>query len=369
MKITDVSLTLFTWTGIPPTQYGRHTGRFEGTSQLGLLRVMTDGGIEGHAFLGSAMRSAHMDAESLVRYLKPVVLNQDPLDRERLYQGLWARNRSTTLRAIGAMDVALWDIAGKVAGMPIHRLLGSYRDRVPAYASSAVYQSPDAYAEEAARFKAEGWTAYKIHPPTDPRTDIEVCRAVRKAVGEPFTVMLDSTWAYTYPDALRVGKAIEALGYHWYEDPLADDDIYNYVKLKQQLHVPILATEYAPGGFTAFAPWITAQATDYLRGDVAVKGGITPLVKAAHLAEAFHMSFEVHHGGNSLNNVANLHVIMAIKNCEFFEVLLPAAAQKYGLVEDIEVDAQGLVYAISHPGLGATIDFELVERQKVAELR
>ena len=68
-----------------------------------------------------------------------------------------------------------------------------------------------------------------------------------------------------------------------------------------------------------------------------MKGGITPLVKTAHLAEAFHMNFEIHHGGNSLNNVANLHVIMAIRNCEFFEVLLPAGAQKYGLVEDIEV--------------------------------
>src|SRR3989441_8841575 len=67
---------------------------------------------------------------------------------------------------------------------PIHRLLGSYRDRVPAYASSAVLESPKAYAEEAARFKAEGWTAYKIHPPTDPAIDIEVCRAVRKAVGD-----------------------------------------------------------------------------------------------------------------------------------------------------------------------------------------
>jgi L-alanine-DL-glutamate epimerase-like enolase superfamily enzyme len=369
MKITDVSLTLFTWTGIPPTQYGRHTGRFGGTSELGLLRLLTDEGIEGHAFLGSAMRSARMDAESLVHYLKPVVLHQDPLDRERLYQGLWSRHRATTLRAIGAVDVALWDIAGKVAGLPIHRLLGSYRDRVPAYASSAVHQSAEAYADEARRLKAEGWTAYKIHPPTDPQTDIAVCRAVREAVGEPYTVMLDSTWAYTYPDALRVGKVIEDLHYHWYEDPLADDDLYNYVKLKQQLHIPILATEYAPGGFTAFAPWITARATDYLRGDVAVKGGITPLVKTAHLAEAFHMSLEVHHGGNSLNNVANLHVIMAIKNCEFFEVLLPAAAQKYGLVEDIEVDAQGLVPAPGRPGLGASIDFELIERQKVAELR
>jgi L-alanine-DL-glutamate epimerase-like enolase superfamily enzyme len=368
MKISDVTLTLFAGGGIPPTTYGRHTGRFSGASQLGLLTLRTDDGVEGHAFLGSAMRSAELDAVSLIQHLKPTVMGQDPLERERLYQALWQRNRATTARAIGAMDIALWDIAGKVAGLPIHRLLGSFRDRVPAYASSAVLPSREAYAEEAMSFLRAGWTAYKIHPPTDPPVDIAVCEAVRRAVGDDYTVMLDSTWAYQYPEALRVGRAVEALRFHWYEDPLADDDIYNYVKLKQQLSIPILATEYSPGGFTAYAPWITAQATDYLRGDVAVKGGLTALVKAAHLAEAFHMNFEVHHGGNSLNNVANLHVILAIKNCEFFEVLLPAAAQKYGLVEDIEVDAHGFVHAPTGPGLGAAIDFELIRRQTTTVL-
>jgi L-alanine-DL-glutamate epimerase-like enolase superfamily enzyme len=368
MKITEMKLKLFAWSGIPETRYGRHTGAFGGKSQLGLLTIGTDEGVEGHAFLGSAMRGAHLDAQSLIQLLKPAVMGQDPLERERLFQALWQRNRATTLRAIGAVDIALWDIAGKVAGLPVHRLLGSYRESVPAYASSAVMSSPAEYAEEAARFKSEGWTAYKIHPPTEPRLDIEVCRAVRRAVGEGFTVMLDSTWAYRYPEALRVGHAIEELGFHWYEDPLADDDLYNYVKLKQQLHIPILATEYSPGGFTAYAPWITAQATDFLRGDVAVKGGITPLVKAVHLAEGFHMNLEVHHGGNSLNNVANLHVIMAVKNCEFFEVLLPAAAQKYGLVDDLEVDANGLVHALNGPGLGAIIDFDLIARQTTGVL-
>jgi L-alanine-DL-glutamate epimerase-like enolase superfamily enzyme len=368
MKITDVRLTLFGWDDIPATTYGRHTGRFSGKSQLGLVTIETDEGVHGHAFLGSSMRGAHIDGQSLIQYLKPVVLGQDPLARERLYQAMWHKNRQTTFRAIGAMDVALWDIAGKAAGLPIHRLLGSYRESVPAYASSAVLPSKEAYAEEALRFKADGWTAYKIHPPTDPVVDIEVCRAVRRAVGDEFRVMLDSTWAYQYPEALRVGKVVEELGYYWYEDPLADDDILSYVKLKQHLAIPILATEYSPGGLTAFAPWLVHQATDFLRGDVAVKGGITALVKAAHLAEAFHMNFEIHHGGNSLNNVANLHVTMAIQNCELFEVLLPAGAQKYGLVQDIDIDGQGLVHAFNGPGLGAAIDFDLIERKKVAVL-
>jgi L-alanine-DL-glutamate epimerase-like enolase superfamily enzyme len=368
MKITDVSLTLFEWRDIPPTTYGQMS-RAAGTSQLGLLTVETDQGLRGHAFLGSAMRGAHLDGQSLIQFLKPILVGQNALERERLYQEAWKRNRNTTIRAIGAVDIALWDLAGKAMSQPIHRLLGSYRQRIHAYASSAVLPSKEAYAEEALRFKAEGWTAYKIHPPTVPARDIEICRAVRRAVGDDFRLMLDSTWSYQYPEALRVGRAIEELDYHWYEDPLADDDLYNYVKLKQHLDIPILATEYSPGGFTAYAPWLTAQATDYLRGDVAVKGGITALVKTAHLAEAFHLNYEVHHGGNSLNNVANLHVIMAIKNTEMFEVLLPAGAQKYGLEHDIEIDREGYVHAFDGPGLGAAIDFALIERHKTGVLR
>ena len=369
MKITDVTLTLFAWDDIPATKYGQLSQEFSGTSQMGLVTISTDKGIDGHAFLGSASRGANMDGQTLISYLKPVVMGQDPLDRERLYQGLQKSYRNTTPRAIGAVDIALWDIAGKKAGLPIHQLLGSYRKSVPAYASSAVLDSPEAYGEQAAQYKADGWAAYKIHPPTaGAKGDIAVCEAVREAVGDDYRIMLDSTWAYNYYEALEVGKAAERLNFYWYEDPLADDDMYNYIKLREHMDIPIMATEYSPGGFTAYAPWLVSQATDYLRGDVAVKGGISALVKTAHLAEGFHLNYEVHHGGNSLNNVANLHVIMAIKNCEYFEVLLPSGAQKYGLIEDIDPDADGLVHAFDEPGLGAKIDFELIERKKTAVL-
>ncbi|MGG5888282.1 enolase C-terminal domain-like protein [Falsiroseomonas sp. HC035] len=369
MKITDVTLTLFAWDGIPPTIYGGHTGKFSGSSSLGLLRIMTDEGIEGQAFLGSAMNPATTDGQGLITHLKPVLMGRDPLLREVLVRDIWRRQRSAGVRAIGAVDVALWDLAGKAFGQPIHRLLGTFRDSIPAYASSAVMTSPEAYAEEALSFKAANWAAYKIHPPARLREDIAVCEAVRRAVGDDYTLALDSTWSYDFPTAVRVGLAVQEMGYLWYEDPLSDQDIYNYVKLKQKLHIPIMATEYPVTGLDGYAPWIMAQATDYLRGDVAVKGGITTLVKAAHLAESFRMNLEVHHGGNSLNNVANLHVIMAIRNTDYFEVLLPDAAQKYGLAEDITVDAQGLVHAPMRPGLGHVLDEALIARKTIALLR
>jgi L-alanine-DL-glutamate epimerase-like enolase superfamily enzyme len=352
---------------VPPVNYtGTKAG---GVKEVGVVTITTDEGIEGHSFLGSSSQGADEFLHEVIGRLKPLVIGRNPLDIGAIWEAMWARNRLASMRSICAIDVALWDIAGKVAGLPLHRLLGTYRDKAPAYASSAVMDTPEEYAQEALSFRERGWQAYKIHPPRNPKKDIAVCEAVKQAVGDTMVLMLDSTWTYGYEDALRVGLAIQEMGYYWYEDPLAEDDLYNYVKLKSKLHIPILATEHSPGGMYGYTPWITEQATDMLRGDVAVKGGITPMVKICHLAEAFRMKCEIHHGGNSLNNVANLHITMAVPNCEYFEVLLPDSAQKHGLLTEIEVDSEGYVHAPSGPGLGYEIDWELVRRNQTRVVR
>src|SRR5690606_33056639 len=128
------------------------------------LAIETDEGLVGHAFLGSASYPAALDGPSLIRAFKPLLMGQDPLDRERINRSLWKRGRTTSVRAIGAVDVALWDLAGKSAGLPIPRLIGSLRDKIPAYASSQVLASPQAYADEAQHFKELAWHAYKFHP-------------------------------------------------------------------------------------------------------------------------------------------------------------------------------------------------------------
>ena len=336
---------------------------FGGKKLLGVLTISTDEGIEGHSFLGSSRQGADAHTGPLLEFLKPLVVGRNPLDSGAIWKDMWKQNRSVSTNSIGAVDVALWDIAGKVAGLPIHRLLGTCRDSLPAYSSTAWHDTPEEYAEEAKHFQSIGWTAHKIHPHGKPKEDIKICEAVREAVGEDMILMLDSMWSYGYEDALRVGRAIEKLDYFWYEDPLVEEDIYNYVKLKSKLDIPIMSTEYAPGRLYGMAQWIQSYATDMLRGDVAVTGGITPLIKIAHIAEGFGMKFEIHHGGNSLNNVANLHVTMAIHNCDFYEVFPATGANKYGLVEDIEVDDKGLVYAPTKPGLGYEIDWGLVESE------
>ena len=98
-----------------------------------MLAVTTDDGITGHAFLGTSSNPASLDGPGLIRFLKPLLMEQNPLDRERLNRLLWARVRAATVRGIGACDIALWDIAGKAAGLPIHRLIGTSRDHIAAY--------------------------------------------------------------------------------------------------------------------------------------------------------------------------------------------------------------------------------------------
>jgi L-alanine-DL-glutamate epimerase-like enolase superfamily enzyme len=364
MKITDLTITLHRWE-VPITFY---TDQFGGSKQVGVVTIKTDEGVEGHSFLGNANQGADEFAQQVLERLKPVVIGRNPLDIGAIWQELWKRSRRVASHSICAVDVALWDLAGKVANLPIHRLIGTCRDKVPAYASSQVFPGPEPYVEQVLGLREQGWQAYKIHPPKQWQKDIEVCAAVKQAVGDSMVLMLDSTWIYTYEQAVRVGLAAQEMGYYWYEDPLEENSIYNYVKLRQKLNIPIMATEYSPGGLYGYTQWIMERATDMLRGDVAVKGGLTPMIRIAHLAEAFGMNCEIHHGGNSLNNVANLHLTMAIPNCEYFEVLLPDEAQKRGLVQDIEIDAEGFIHAPTAPGLGYEIDWELIEHNKTAVL-
>ena len=203
--------------------------------------------------------------------------------------------------------------------------------------------------------------------------DIETCSAVRAAVGQDYCLMLDSAWAYTYKEALDVGFAIQELDYEWYEDPLGAEDLEGYVRLKQHLSIPIVATETTIGGLYALPRWIAARATDALRGDVVIKGGITGMMKIAALAEAHQLPCEVHDAYNAIGNLATVHVVMAVRGCSMYEVLVPHGPGSYdldhlsyGLAEPIQIDSDGFVHAPERPGLGIDVDERKLERFRCA---
>ena len=365
IKIIDVTLTVFRWTGLPRVTYTRNSTAGTGEANIGLVTIKTDAGIDGHSFLGSSFRPVDIDARGFIDNLKPIVMGQNPFDRERLYRAMMTQNRSIMFRPIGAMDIALWDIAGKAAGLPISRLIGTNRPSIRAYASSSTLHTVQDYVDQALESKAAGYHAYKMHPPKDKSLHIPMLEKCREAVGDNYTLMYDPAAIYSYGEAVKIGRVLERLDYAWYEDPLPVDDLYNYAKLCAELDIPVVSTEYSWGGFLGYAAWISARATDALRGDVALKGGITGVLKSAHLAEGFNMNYELHHGGNSLNNIANAHVALGIQNCDYFEVILPHTAQKYGLVKELELNADGTISPPDGPGLGAEIDFDLIKRMQV----
>jgi len=372
VKITDITVHVLKSPLEEPFAFSQGWVRQRATT---LVEIKTDTGLSGwgEAF-AQGLEPPEIAATVIDKALRPLLMGADPLDIEVLWYRMYNMTRDygrkgSVIAGISAVDIALWDIAGRVAGLPIHRLLGTRRNSLPAYASSSTLHSIDDYVQQALESKAAGYRAYKMHPPKDRALHIPMLRQVREAVGDDFPLMYDPAAIYSYADALKIGRILEELNYVWYEDPMPVDDMYNYTKLCADLDIMVMTTEYSWGGFLGYPAWISARATDALRGDVALKGGITGVVKSIHLAEAFNMKYELHHGGNSLNNIANAHVALATANCDYFEVILPDIVQKYAVINELALDENGHISPPDGPGLGAQINFELIERMKVTVMR
>jgi hypothetical protein len=219
MKIDAVELTLFAWDDIPPTKYTQGTQNLSGHSSLGLLRLRTDAGIDGHAFLGSATNPAEDRCRGAdAAFSKPLLLGKDR----------WGVRSSTPPCAAGngIRDCAPLAPAIRRSGtLPPKpracrsRLLGQRRSAIGAYASSQVLDSVAAYAEEAAQFRPMAGKPTRSILRMVPRLDIKGVRGRAQGGWRRLHLMLDSTWSYRYPEALKVGRAIERLGFLWYEDP------------------------------------------------------------------------------------------------------------------------------------------------------
>jgi len=337
--------------------------------QIVVIVVKTDSGLEGYGFgwgTKGGMRTAHTIAE----VFRPELIGNDPLDRERLWHSAHRADRYgglASFNSYGPLDVALWDIASKSASLPLYKLIGAYRDRIPAYASSPFMQSPEDYASLAIEAKLKGFTAFKLHPPGEPGLDIACCEAVRAAVGPEFVLMSDPVGGnYDHEDAVRVGRALEKLGYLWLEEPLYDHDIHGLEQLSRTLDIAICAGEWNSDFFSKIN-YLRSGAADIIRADVSWTGGITGSLKSAHIAEGFGVNCEMHMTVLSLMDVANLHVALAIKNCRYLELPFPDGAT-FGIKKPLEIDNEGYVQAPTDPGLGVEIDWNVINRNTVVRI-
>ncbi len=380
MKIIDVTVRTFRYVskvGRDSEGHGHPAPPHE--ARQSLLTVATDEGVEGYSFGG-------LPQSVLEGLVKPLLLDQDPFYRERIWQALKERQRlnlgTLSDKILALVDCALWDLAGRALDQPVYKLLGAYRDCVPAYASTMCgddldggLNTPEAYAEFALWCLERGYPAFKLHtwqPPIpgapDARRDVAACAAVREAVGPDVPLMLDPYHYYGREASLYLGRELEKLGFLWMEEPMDEHSMSSYVWLADQLDLPICGPETVEGKMHARAEWITAGAADIVRGGVGDLGGITPLIKVAHLAEAFGMSMEVHGGG-----AVNLHVLCAMgMPGKYYErgLLHPFVdyeAPKPWLAEiEDPMDENGYVHVSQNPGLGWEISFDYVADNLIA---
>ena len=345
-----------------------HAGRFGGTQDIVLVEVEVEGGLVGQ---GTARahggQSGEGIAEAVVKSLKPLLVGQDAWSRQALWQRMVALEPAgyVPVFAISAVDVALWDLAGKATGQPIHRLLGSRHPRMRAYASSAHLPDAAAYVAEARGCVERGYTAYKVHPFGDPARDIELCRALREAVGPKVDLMLDPAKGYDRAGALRVGRVLDDLGFAWYEEPIAQADIAGHAELRAALDLPLAGAETVPGHVQAAAQFLRADALDLVLCDVYWKAGITGMLRTAALVEAWGLQVASHHAASPLMNVANLHVLCGATNADRVGVLVPEAGYEYGLRHYPRPDASGFLVPPDAPGLGVEVDRDFIERHTV----
>lgn len=288
-----------------------------------LVEVKTDEGITGWGECFGPGNVGLANKAIVENVIQPMLLGEDPLAREVLWHTVYNLLRDhgqkgMTMQSLSGVDIALWDIAGKVAGLPLSKLLGgNFRDTVPVYGYGMMLR-PEPVAELAARFQDEaaairdmGFAATKMKIGFGPKDDIRLATAVRRGVGDEFRFMADANHCYTTSDAFHVGRALEELDAYWFEEPVAPEDHDGYRELRQGLKVNIA------GGEAEFGRWgwrrlLESRGLDIAQPEVCALGGITEYLRVLTLCHAHFTPVINHVWGSAVAISANLHLLAAM---------------------------------------------------------
>ena len=362
MRITDVR-AFPTSFPIPPAQ---RVALGIGTAvkrDAVLVKVTTDEGITGW---GEAHHGrAHTAVAKLIdTTLKQLVAGMDPLETtpawERMYRFQLASHGmgAGACLAISGIDMALWDIRGKAAGLPLYKLLGGARKAIPAYAGgvSLGYQPSQQLVEEAAKSLEQGYKAIKLRVGDSAVRDIERLRAVRRAFPEAI-LLTDANIGYTVEDARRVMPVMDELGIGWLEEPFPAHDYRSYREAKSFGRTPLAAGENHYTRFE-FNRVIEDGAITILQPDLSKAGGITEALRIAALASAWKLPVHPHSSMTGVNHAATIHFLAAIDNGGYFEGDVSRANRfRDELVDNPgRVDRDGNVRPLEKPGIGLEVN-------------
>ena len=345
MRITHVESFSVPIAGVSPSFKWRSGLRGAPPDGEGaVLRIGTEGGAEGVAFTPRRGTGAIL-ADIVGRVLRDELVGRDALQREWVWHRLWELDRTEELPLyiFGLVDIALWDLAGRVADQPTWQLLGGYRRSIPAYASTVTFSTTEEYLDVATQCLELGYPAIKLHAWGDARADARLCLALRTHVGDDVPLMYDGSAAFDLPDAVYLGHALADAGYLWYEEPIREFNVTAYKWLSERVRVPLCVAETSDGAHLNTADFIASGAASFVRTSAELRGGITGAMRIAHLADAFRLRAELHGMGNY-----SQHLCMAISNTTYYESLVTSTAVRREAV----VDGKGLVHAPGGAGLG-----------------
>lgn len=328
-----------------------------------LVEVRTTEGVSGVAYVAGFTRHKAAAVVAMIDDLAEVVRGLDATATGLVWDRMWTACRLSGLGglaifALSAIDTALWDLQGKLLGAPLHRLLGSFWEELPAYASDGcwLHDDPARVAAEAASFATEGFPAVKIRfGRRDPALDLVTLAAVRHAVGEQVAVMVDVNQGWSRVQARRHGPDLAEYGVEWLEEPVAAGDLEGLAELRRVLPFPITAGEsvYLPEGVDAL---LKARAVSVLMPDLQRVGGVTGWVRASALAETARISLTSH-----LFPEVSVHLLAATRDpgpLEWVTWLAP-------VLEEPLTIANGMVRVPDKPGLGIAFDPAAVRRYQL----
>lgn len=358
MKIRDIRLLPLV--GSTPDG-GWSSGYQEEENLHTLLEVITDEGVTG---LGSVFTSAAL-VEGAIRLLRPFLIGASALDpaavSETLHQNtFWQGRGGSVTHAISGIDIALWDIFGKVTRQPISRLLGGrHREVIKPY-GSLLMAEPDQMAGRLIPGLERGFRAFKIgwgpFGRRDAATDEAIIKASREAVGPDVELMVDAGgsdayWPHGYKWAIRTAHMLADYGVTWFEEALRPDDLEGFIKLTEHSPVPITSCEVLTRR-QAFLPWIERRAVDYIQPDVTKVGGLTEEFRIAQYADDHSILFIPHGWNTAVGLAADLQLVAAAGNARWVEYITPAP-----YIEDLcetppVMDENGMLAIPDGPGLG-----------------
>jgi len=341
----------------------RYTGRKQPMKMnIEILRLTLENGAEGLACCDSGWGASEGgDVVRDIREISARVLGQNVLHRAALTESLLADAGDGPWEAISLIDCAMWDAYARSSGRPLWEILGAHQERIEAYASTEAHLTIDEYLDDAERCAALGYCAIKFHMNTDLDFDLDMVKAVAKANRDSnLRFMVDLEQCYTFDEAVRLGEALGKLPYDWMEAPLPDVDLDAYVELNKAIAIDVLPAGNTLLGMENWTEGLRRGAWSRLRCDVTNAGGVTTVLKAMQLAQSMSVSVELQSYGFQPAQHANLHLMLGLGGCTWFEHPAPQDPYDYATRNPLKLDSRGCVGAAEAPGLGLNMDWELI---------